>query len=104
MCSGRRDKGDGLGDMGSAYAVEMSLIEPASAVVVRVALPARLARLAREATGQLVSGYRRTSRCLSFIPAARLVPAVRLALVTIAESLDPFDIRFERVGRFPAAG
>jgi 2'-5' RNA ligase len=89
--------------MGAAYAVGVSVIEPASAVVVRVALPARLARLrARTDWAAGVGVPAHVTVLYPFIPAARLVPAVRLALVRIAESLDPFDIRFERVGRFPA--
>jgi 2'-5' RNA ligase len=92
-----------MGDTNAAYAVAMSPFEPASAVVVRVALPARLARLrARSDWAAGVGVPAHVTVLYPFVPAAGLVPAVRLALVTIARTLDPFDVRFERVGRFPA--
>jgi 2'-5' RNA ligase len=37
-----------------------------------------------------------------FVPAARLVPAVRQVLAEIARKVEPFDVRFEGVGRFPS--
>jgi hypothetical protein len=36
-----------------------------------------------------------------FVPAAGLVPAVREVLAEIARKVEPFDVRFEEVGRFP---
>jgi 2'-5' RNA ligase len=36
-----------------------------------------------------------------FLPVTRLSPEVRLSLAAIAKLHEPFDVRFDRVGRFP---
>jgi 2'-5' RNA ligase len=76
--------------------------EAASAVVVRVPLPAALARLrARWDWAAGVGVPPHVTVVFPFLPADRLTPDVRRALVAIAASHRPFDVRFARVERFP---
>jgi 2'-5' RNA ligase len=80
----------------------VSAIEPSSAVVVRVPLPLRLARLRAQRDWAASMGVPPHVTILyPFLPAARLAPAIRDVLAEVAAAVEPFDIRFERVGRFP---
>jgi 2'-5' RNA ligase len=85
-----------------AYPVAMAPTEPVSAVIVRVPLPGRLVRLrARHDWAASVGVPPHVTVLFPFVPARRLTPAVRQGLAAIARSAAPFDVRFERVGRFP---
>ena len=105
MCSGRRDSGDGLGDMARSVRCRG---ERRRASQRRRRAGARSRRdwpgSARATTGQLASGVPAHVTVLyPFIPAARARagrpagPGQRSPRAST-----PFDIRFERVGRFPA--
>lgn len=79
----------------------MVATEPASAVVVRIPVPRDLDRTRRRwdsAAGAGVPAH--VTILYPFLPAGRLVPGVRAELAGIAAVLDPFDVRFDRVGRF----
>jgi len=76
--------------------------EPRSAIIVRVPLPARLARIRRRwdwSAGRGVPGH--VTILFPFVPAARLGRDVRSELAAIAAAHPPFEVRFRRVGRFP---
>src|SRR6187551_1754759 len=99
MCSGSRGSGDGFDGIAAAYPVAMAPTEPTSAVVVRVPLPARLARLrARHDWAASVGVPPHVTVLFPFLPAARLLPTVRRELAGIAREAAPFDVRFARVG------
>jgi 2'-5' RNA ligase len=75
---------------------------PVSAVVVRVALPEALANIRRRHDPASANGIpAHVTLLFPFIPVARLAPAVRRELATVAGSVAPFDLRFGEVGRFP---
>ena len=80
----------------------MVATEPASAIVVRVPIP-RATALLRKRWDWLASvGVpAHVTILFPFLPAGRLVPEERRELAAIAAKHDPFDLRFERVGRFP---
>ncbi len=102
MCSGRRRSGDGFVDIAAAYPVAMASTQPASAVVVRVPLPARLARLrARHDWAASVGVPPHVTVLFPFLPAERMTRAVRLEVAAIARLAEPFSVSFERVGQFP---
>jgi 2'-5' RNA ligase len=74
----------------------------ASAIVVRVAVPPRLERLRRTwdwAAGVGVPAH--VTVLFPFLPVELLLPPVRRELAAIVGTEEPFDVRFERVGRFP---
>jgi 2'-5' RNA ligase len=76
--------------------------EPASAIVVRVAVPSRLERLRRSWDWAASVGVpAHVTVLFPFLPAEGLVPSVRRELAAIAADHPPFDVRFPRVGRFP---
>jgi 2'-5' RNA ligase len=80
----------------------MPSTEPVSAVVVRVPLPARLAGLrAQRDWAASVGVPAHVTVLFPFVPAVRLVPAVRRELAAIGRTVEPFEVRFEQVGRFP---
>src|SRR3954452_19459521 len=73
-----------------------------SAVVVRVSLPARLERRRRRWDPATAAGVPPHVTILyPFVPPVGLDPRVRAALVDVAGTHSPFDVRFDRVGRFP---
>ena len=79
----------------------MASTDPVSAVVVRIALPAPLARRrAHRDWAASVGVPPHVTVLFPFVPAARLVPAVRRELAAVARMVEPFEVRFERVGRF----
>ena len=80
----------------------MTMAEPVSGVVIRVRLPAPLERLRRSddfAAGVGVPAH--VTLLFPFMPAEALTRPVRRALAGIAASVEPFDVRFAAVGRFP---
>ncbi len=88
--------------MGAAYPVEMAVTEPASAVVARVPLPPALARLRSRwdrAAGLGVPAH--VTILFPFLTPSALDPSVRRTLAAIASAVEPFDVRFARVERFP---
>jgi len=75
---------------------------PVTAVVVRVSLPEALADIRRRHDPAAANGVpAHITLLFPFIPVARLGPAVRRDLATLAGSVAPFDVRFSDVGRFP---
>ncbi len=81
----------------------MEPIEPASAVVVRVPLPAVLARLRRRWDwAASVGAPPHVTVLYPFLPARSLDAGVRQALCEVAAGQQPFDVQFTRVGRFPS--
>src|SRR3954454_13476336 len=75
-----------------------------SAVVVLVSVPARLDQLRRRWDPAAAAGVPAHVTILyPFVPPPDLDPRVRAALSEIAAANRPFDVRFDRVGRFPAA-
>ncbi len=80
----------------------MEPFEPASAVVVRVSLPRPLARLrSRWDPVAAVGVPPHITILFPFLPAERLDPSVRVDLAEIAAGIEPFEVRFEAVARFP---
>jgi 2'-5' RNA ligase len=80
----------------------MVATEPASAIVVRIAVPPALERSRRQwdwAAGAGVPAH--VTILFPFLPVGRLEPAVRAEVAAIAAAHDPFDVRFRRLGRFP---
>lgn len=73
-----------------------------SAVIARIRLPQPLDRLRRRHDPLAASGVPgHVTLVVPFVPGERLTPAVRRSLAGIAESIAPFEVRFEGVGRFP---
>ena len=76
--------------------------EPASAIVARVPVPPALQRLRstwdRSASAGVPS---HVTILFPFLPAERLRPDVRRELAEVVASQQPFEVRFERLGRFP---
>jgi 2'-5' RNA ligase len=80
----------------------MTTAEPVSGVVVRARLPAPLERLRRhEDFAAKVGVPAHVTLLFPFVPAEELRPGVRRALAEIAATVEPFDVRFAEVGRFP---
>ncbi len=80
----------------------MVRIPPASAVVVRIAVPPALGRLRRTWDRTAGAGVpTHVTILFPFLPPTELRTAVRAELAIIAAAHEPFDVRFERVGRFP---
>ncbi len=82
----------------------MTTADPISGVVVRVALPPGLARLRLgDDMAAAVGAPPHITLLYPFVPVDRLRPEVRRDLAGIAASVEPFEVRFARVGRFPTA-
>jgi 2'-5' RNA ligase len=80
----------------------MTTADPVSGVVVRVRLPAPLERLRRhEDFAAKVGVPPHVTLLFPFMPAAALTPAIRRGLAEIAATVEPVDVRFAEVGRFP---
>ncbi len=80
----------------------MTTADPVSGVVIRVRLPSSLERLRRhEDFAASVGVPAHVTLLFPFVPAAALRPPVRRALAEIAATVEPFDVRFAAVGRFP---
>jgi 2'-5' RNA ligase len=80
----------------------MTTADPVSGVVVRVRLPPSLERLRRHDDFAANFGVpAHVTLLFPFMPAAALRPPVRRALAEIAATVEPFDVRFAAVGRFP---
>ena len=80
------------------------MAEPVSGVVVRATIPAALDRIRRRDDRAAASGAPpHVTILFPFMPVARLRPGVRQALAEVAAGVDPFEVRFARVGRFPGA-
>jgi 2'-5' RNA ligase len=76
--------------------------EPASAIVARVPLPLALHRLRATWDRSASIGVpAHVTILFPFLPAEGLLADVRRELAAIAATQAPFDLRFERVGRFP---
>lgn len=75
-----------------------------SAIVVRVPVPLAIERLRRRwdrAAGIGVPAH--VTIVYPFVPPVELDPGVRRILAELAAEHEPFDVRFDRVGRFPTA-
>lgn len=86
----------------AAYPVEVEANRPASAVIVRVPIPAPLERLRRRwdrAAGLGVPSH--ITLLFPFLDASALDPACRSDVADVAAAVAPFRVRFERIGRFP---
>ena len=80
----------------------MALSEPTSAIIVRVPVPARIARLRRQWDRSAAIGVPpHVTILFPFLPPDRLEASVRHQLADIAAAHDAFDVRFTAVGRFP---
>lgn len=80
----------------------MATADPISGVIVRISLPAPLERIRRRhdlAAGAGAPAH--VTLLFPFVPVAGLRPEVRRDLAEVAAGFEPFDVRFERVGRFP---
>lgn len=76
--------------------------EPASAIVARVLVPPALQRLRMSWDWAASVGVpAHVTILFPFLPAELLGPDVRRVLAAIAAAASPFDVRFDRVGRFP---
>lgn len=82
----------------------MATAGPISGVVVRVRLPAPLERIRRRDDLAAADGApSHVTLLFPFMPVAQLRPAVRRDLAEISATVEPFDVRFASVGRFPGA-
>jgi 2'-5' RNA ligase len=80
----------------------MPLTESASAVVVRIPAPPRLARLRDRWDANAAAGVPTHVTILyPFLPASHLAAGVRRELATVAAAQAPFVVTFAKVGRFP---
>ena len=80
----------------------MTTADPVSGVVVRVPLPSPLERLRRHDDFAAKVGVpAHVTLLFPFMPAAALRPPVRRALAEIAATVEPFEVRFAAVDRFP---
>jgi 2'-5' RNA ligase len=80
----------------------MAAADPISGVVVRMALPAPLARIrARDDLAAAAGTPPHVTLLFPFMPVALLRPAVRRELASIAARVEPFEVCFTGVGRFP---
>jgi 2'-5' RNA ligase len=81
----------------------MVLSEPTSAIIVRVPLPARIARVRRRWDRSGAIGVPpHVTILFPFLPPERLTAAVRHALADVAAAHPAFDARFTTVRRFPS--
>jgi len=72
--------------------------DPPTGIAVPIRIPPRLAAIRRRWDRAALAGARSHVTVLfPFVPVAHLVPADRLALVEIAGTVAPFDVRFERI-------
>jgi len=86
----------------AAYPVDVEANRPASAVIVRVPIPAPLERLRRRwdrAAGLGVPSH--VTLLFPFLDASALDPACRRVVAAVAGAVAPFSVRFERIERFP---
>jgi 2'-5' RNA ligase len=82
----------------------MTVAGPISGVVARVSLPPALARIrAGDDVAAAAGAPPHITILYPFLPVAILRPRVRRELAEIAGSIQPFEVRFARVGRFPGA-
>jgi 2'-5' RNA ligase len=80
----------------------MTTSEPRSGVIVRVAVPASIARTRRTwGRKAAVDVPPHVTILYPFLPPDRLDGAVRRQLAGIAAEFETFDVRFMAVGRFP---
>lgn len=80
----------------------MVLSEPTSAIIVRVPIPACVARVRRQWDRSATIGVPpHVTVLFPFLPPGRLDAAVRHELAVIAAAQEPFDVLFRTVGRFP---
>lgn len=77
-------------------------MEPITGVVVPIPVPAALDRLRRRWDLAASLGMRsHITTLFPFLPLSALSPDVRDTLAAIAARVEPFDVRFERVRRWP---
>jgi 2'-5' RNA ligase len=82
----------------------MTTADPVSGVVVRVRLPPALERLRRHDDVAASAGVPpHVTLLFPFMPVAALRRHPRRALAEIAATVEPFEVRFATVGRFPGA-
>ena len=80
----------------------MAATEPASAIVIRVPVPAGLERLRRRwdrSAGVGIPAH--VTILFPFLTASGLDPTARRAIADIARGVEPFEVAFRRVARFP---
>ncbi len=82
----------------------MTTAHPVSGVVIRVRLPPSLERLRRhEDFAASVGAPAHVTLLFPFMAVAELRPPIRRALEEIAADVEPFEVGFATVGRFPGA-
>jgi 2'-5' RNA ligase len=75
---------------------------PESAVVIRLPIPSTLERIRRRWDFAASVGVpSHVTIVFPFLPPEALTPAVRAELAALAAQVQPFDVRFADVGRFP---
>ncbi len=80
----------------------MPSTKPASAVIVRVAVPVGIQRLrTRWDVAASIGVPAHVTVLFPFLAPGELAPVVRRELASIAATHAPFDVAFESVGRFP---
>ena len=73
-----------------------------SAIAVRVPIPPALERIRRRWDASAAAGVPAHVTILyPFLPPSELHPTVREELVAVTASVQPFDVRFATIGRFP---
>lgn len=78
------------------------MTEPASAIVIRVPVPFGLDRLRRRwDTAARVGIPAHITILYPFVPASELTSRHRSMLAAVGRGVEPFEITFRRVGRFP---
>jgi hypothetical protein len=79
----------------------MPVHDPPSGLAVPIVLPRPIARIRSRWDRAARAGARPHVTVLyPFLPTSRLTVEVRAALVEVAATVEPFDVRFERVRRF----
>ena len=75
-----------------------------SGVIVRIRLPPELEELRQHHDPMAPFGVpAHVTLLYPFLPSAELTPAVRRRIARLTRDVRPFDVRFERTGRFPGA-
>jgi 2'-5' RNA ligase len=80
----------------------MAATEPSSAVVIRIPVPPEIERLRRRwDRSAALEVPAHVTILFPFVPVSKLTLAVRADLAALAAAVEPFEITFRRVVRFP---